>query len=147
MIAVDVKATQDFSLPGDDTIFKLGLFDSALRNHFQKVLAKGQRKVPSRIMAEPPDVEVDPEVATQYMFDMVLYGLRGWDLKDADGKPVPFKTDFTNIAGLPGGSRQTVTLNTLDYLPNEVIVKLGAAIGNINFVREKEEKNSPPPLA
>lgn len=130
MIAIDIKATQDFSLPGDTTIFKLGLFDTALRTYLSKQIAKGN---------------VEGGEALQYMLDLVRFGLKGWNLTDVEGKPVEFKTEPYAIAGI--GNRPAVTLATLDHLDSLTIAKLGEAIGNLNFVREKVEKNLPPPSA
>lgn len=73
-------------------------------------------------------------------YETVRFGLRGWkNFKDADGNPIPFKTEKEELAN---GTYDVVTAKCLDAIPYDVMLELSGQINEINEVSKKEEDKS-----
>jgi hypothetical protein len=76
----------------------------------------------------------------QTNFDVVLYGLKGWEnFRYDDDRQVEYKTSTANLGGK---TYVVVDPELVKMLPPEVIDELANAIMEINTVSEPERKNS-----
>lgn len=75
----------------------------------------------------------------QTNYDVVLYGLKGWEnLTYEDGKQVEFKTSTSQLGGK---TYVTVDPELMKLIPPEAIDELANVIMDINTMKDEERKN------
>ena len=116
---IDITAVVEYTLKADKgenpITFQLGYFDILLRAQLSKEQAQ---------LRKPGNVKEDAIFA---VIKIVRFGIRGWDLKDAEGKPIQLEMELVEVPG--AGTYQGVSNKTLSRLPglswvNEVANKI-----------------------
>ncbi len=139
LIALDVNATKEFSLAGDDgadrTVFVLGLLDVPLR---AKVDDDSMAFSVNRGEGEsgPSTIHLNRNARA---VDVVRFGLRGWrGLRGADGNEVPFARTQVQVDGV--GMRMGVTDDCMSRLQIEWVRELADAITDMNKIGAEDKK-------